>query len=126
MGDRDIELAGKIAVLIGQFPEDWQEYQDWLRAIMAAYAGLLERYPGWQATLIFRWRLLYFAVYVMGGIIFRRLVTEPRNSYQERSWQLSDGEAYRYGLQHMATLLAVAELLRRIPSISQMSWPMDG
>ena len=105
MDNRETELAGKVAAFIHRFPEDWQEYQDWLRAIVSSRSQLLERYPAWQATIIFRWRLLYFVVYFASGIFLSRL--------RHYTWQRSDGETsspVRYRLQRVATLLAVIEL----------------
>lgn len=103
MDNRDVELAGKVAKIINRFPDDWQEYQDWLRAIVASRSLLLERYPVWQATMIFRWRLVYFVVYVVGGIFLSRL---RWNSKRETIM----AQPVRYRLQRAATLLAVVEL----------------
>ena len=109
MDAKDAELAGKVAEFVNRFPDEWQEYQDWLRAIVSSRSLLRERYTAWQARLIFRWRLFYFVVYVASGVVLSRLrhcfqttadstIAEPMHTQ------------YRYGLQRMATLLAVVEL----------------
>ncbi|NET54594.1 MAG: hypothetical protein F6K09_40210, partial [Merismopedia sp. SIO2A8] len=45
--EKDVELAGKIGRLASHFPEEWQEYQDWLRDIISSRSVLLKRYPVW-------------------------------------------------------------------------------
>ncbi|ESA35661.1 cytochrome b6 [Leptolyngbya sp. Heron Island J] len=117
MDNQDVKLAGKVAKFINRFPDDWQKYQDWLRAIMSSRSVLLERYPAWQATMIFRWRLFYFMVYVASGIFWSRL---RRYAHKQGAWRTVDGETvgeqpvirgqYRYILQRVATLLAMVEL----------------
>ncbi|EKU99772.1 hypothetical protein Lepto7375DRAFT_1843 [Leptolyngbya sp. PCC 7375] len=117
MADKDVALAGKIANFINRFPDDWQEYQDWLRAIMSSRPGLLEQYPAWQATFIFRWRLFYFVGYVASGIFFRWLLNRIKDRFPSRTRQTSgrgvvvgQHKPYRYRLQRVATLLAIVEL----------------
>ena len=123
MNEKDLEMAGKIGRLASHFPEQWQEYQDWLRAIILSRVGLQERYSTGLATLIFRWRLFYFGIYFVGVVgsnqllkILKRLLVKPAASGE--SSVLKNGEIAQpmlfdrtyFILQRMATLLAVAEL----------------
>ncbi|NET03453.1 MAG: cytochrome bc complex cytochrome b subunit [Symploca sp. SIO2B6] len=122
--EKDVELAGKIGRLASHFPEEWQEYQDWLRDIISSRSVLLKRYPVWQAILIFRWRLFYFVVYVAGVILCHQLLKRLKNFFLAMGYLkeriLSQKEVIatnsilnnrcHYILQQMATLLAVAEL----------------
>ncbi|NER49557.1 MAG: cytochrome bc complex cytochrome b subunit [Symploca sp. SIO1A3] len=124
MSQKDVELAGKIARLISHFPEEWQEYQDWLRDIISSQSVLEKHHPTWQTTLIFRWRLFYFVIYVAGVIFFNQLLKKLKSFFWERgSWKAGIFsqryaivtqpillDRYRYILQRTATLLAVAEL----------------
>ena len=106
MGTKDTELASRVAEFVNRFPDEWQDYQDWLRAIVSSQSLLQERYPAWQATLIFRWRLVYFVVYVANGIFLSRL----RRQFQQTADSVATRGQYRYSLQRIATLLAVVEL----------------
>ena len=112
--EKDIELAGTIGRLARHFPEEWQEYQDWLRDIISSQSVLLKRYPAWQAVLIFRWRLFYFVAYVAGVILFNQLLTRLKSFFfSERDGIITQSillARCRYILQQTATLLAVAEL----------------
>ena len=132
MSKQDMELAGRVSEVASHFPEAWREHQDWLRDIVASRAGLLKRYPTWQAVLLFRWRLLYFVVYVYAVFPFNRLIERLKGVYaasgalkadllsekgalsdsQSRTLatRLPSSDRYRYLLQRTATLLAVAEL----------------
>lgn len=106
MGTKDAELASRVAEFVNRFPDEWREYQDWLRTIMSSRSLLQERYPAWQATLIFRWRLVYFVVYVASGIFLGRL----RRNVQKIADTVATHGQYRCSLQRIATLLAVVEL----------------
>ncbi|NER84219.1 MAG: cytochrome bc complex cytochrome b subunit [Leptolyngbya sp. SIO1D8] len=124
MTDKDLEFAGKVGKIASHFPAAWQNYQDWLREIVASRSALLERYPVRQAVWIFRWRLLYFVVYVAGVILMSHLLEGLRSGWRVGSLlkaRLASAKAqittrfplltqYRYILQRTATLLAVAEL----------------
>ena len=116
----DVEFAGKIGQFVSRFPQEWEEYQDWLGDIIAARSILKARYPQWQVTLIFRWRLFYFVVYVASSSVFNRLkklVFQPdifklklvSNSHKKMTQSIAP-DRFRYILQRTATLLAVAEL----------------
>ncbi|PZD73244.1 Cytochrome bc complex cytochrome b subunit [Acaryochloris thomasi RCC1774] len=116
MSAKDIERAGAIGKLISRFPEEWLTYQDWLRDITASYPALQARYRDWQATLIFRWRLLYFVIYVGSIIVIhqlqrflprRKTTAQPLDLDQDKNPFTSQ---YFFVLQRLATLLAVAEL----------------
>jgi len=124
MSDKDFEIAGKIGNIAGRFTEAWQEYQDWLRAIISSRSALAQCYPAWLATYIFRWRLLYFVVYV-GSVIGRNQIMKRlkqlllklglmRNKPISASSEVSDQSiAFNqtdFVLRRIATLLAVAEL----------------
>lgn len=123
MNSKDLELAAKIGELASYFDQEWSEYQDWLRDIVLARSVLLERYPAWWVSLIFRWRLLYFVAYV-GTIIFINQLLMIKSFLWERAFSnftvLSARIAsiiaslglvqYRYILNRLATLLAVVEL----------------
>ncbi|MGD1950210.1 MAG: cytochrome b N-terminal domain-containing protein [Leptolyngbyaceae cyanobacterium] len=106
METKNTELASRVAKFVNRFPDEWQDYQDWLRTIVSSQSWLQERYPAWQATLIFRWRLVYFVVYVASGIFFGRL----RRKFQQTVDSVATRTQYRYSLQRIATLLAVVEL----------------
>ncbi|MEO1402164.1 MAG: cytochrome b N-terminal domain-containing protein [Cyanobacteria bacterium J06635_1] len=95
--DKDNRLTNKVGTFMRRFPHVWQPYQGWLSDITASRSSLLERYPAWQAGLIFRWRLFYFVVYV-GCVLF--------SSWLRGRFVVQ----YRYGLQRIATLLSVVEL----------------
>ena len=132
MSKQDMELAGKVSEVASHFPEVWREYQDWLRDIVSSRSVLLQQYPVWRAVLIFRWRLLYFVVYVAAVILFNPLLDKLKRLYTAigalQAEILSEKEAmvagrsktlatqtpsfdwYHYILQRMATLLAVVEL----------------
>jgi|GEM_PF-1389169 len=134
MRAQEMELASKVGRWARHFPESWQEYQDWLRAIVASRSLLLSRYPVWQAVLIFRWRLVYFVVYVAGAMGWNWLHRLPERlkllaeSHALKVGSFAGGKVmtasdsksmaaqsisqyrYRYIFQRLATLLAVAEL----------------
>ena len=124
MNSKDLEIAGKIGELVSHFSEEWSEYQDWLRDIISSQSVLRERYPAWQAVVIFRWRLLYFVAYVGTIIVVNRLLKKLKSFLSEKNFLnltlLSERIAtitqslgfarYRYILQRTATLLAVVEL----------------
>ena len=134
MHEQDMQLAGRVGKFAGYFPEVWQAHQDWLRDIVSSQAVLTKRYSAWQAGFIFRWRLLYFTVYVVNVALHKHLTQHLENlsgSFREkrdlvlRCWPgfaqiqgrvarfmsgLPTAEQYRYILQRTATLLAVAEL----------------
>lgn len=105
MNSKDLEIAGKIGELVSHFSEEWLEYQDWLRDIISSRSVLIERYPAWLTVVIFRWRLLYFVVYVVRVIVINQLL--GRLATKTYFIKL---DRYRYILQRTATLLAVAEL----------------
>ena len=120
---KDLEFTSSVSHLLSKFPEVWQQYQDWLREIVASRSVLQQRYPAWQGTLIFRWRLLYFILYVGGVIVVTRLQQTlqsfsvarvagkvSRLSERQSVTELTGINRYRYILQRTATLLAVAEL----------------
>ena len=102
METKDTDLAKRVAEFVSRFPDEWHTHQSWLRAIMVSRPMLLERYPRWQARLIFRWRLVYFVVYVTSGILLGRGVQKIANGVVAATAQ--------YRLQRLATLLAVVEL----------------
>lgn len=124
MGGKDLELANRISKIIGHFPEAWQEYQSWLRDIVSARSDLMQRYPAWQANLIFRWRLFYFTVYVLGVSLCKELLAKSKGAlklrnglnpafvseHEESAPKFPVFERFLYILQRTATLLAVAEL----------------
>lgn len=124
MSEKDLKIAGKIGSIIGRFTEEWQEYQDWLRAIISSRSALKQRYSTWLATLIFRWRLLYFVMYVAGVIgrnqlakRLKQLLLKPgifKGKPMSGSSEISDQSVAfdwtRFVLQRAATLLAVAGL----------------
>ena len=124
MNSKDLKIAGKIGELVSHFSQEWSEYQDWLRDIVSSRSVLQQRHPAWLASLIFRWRLLYFAVYVGTVIVINRLFKKLKNFLLERyfssltiiseklatvTWLIGLNQ-YDYILQRTATLLAVAEL----------------
>ena len=124
MSSQDLELAGRIGEFVSHFSAEWSEYQDWLRDIISSQSVLRERYPAWQAVVIFRWRLLYFVAYVGTVIFVNRLLKKLKSFLLEKDSLnltiLSEKVAtvtqfirlarYRYILQRTATLLAVVEL----------------
>ncbi|MGF1522019.1 MAG: cytochrome b N-terminal domain-containing protein [Leptolyngbyaceae cyanobacterium] len=116
MSETDVKLAAQASECLRRHPEAWPTYQDWLHDIVAARTGLLERYPAWQAHLIFRWRLLYFGVYVTMTIVFNRFFrrhngAQPTDHVSNIGISSdSSSNRYRYSLQRLATLLAMAEL----------------
>ncbi len=121
---KEVELAGKIGQLASRFPEEWQDYQDWLSEIMSSHSVLQKRYPSWQAVLIFLWHLFYFVLYLAGVIIVNRILkrlrrlTVARSSSEEEIFSEKKAvvtqSLFRQWLhsllQRTATLLAVAEL----------------
>ena len=122
MKPQDLELARRVSHFVSHFSEEWQEYQDWLRDIVASRSVLQAHYLAWQVTLIFRWRLFYFVVYVTGIICVNRLlvwlqswfsaraVTSRRDRLVPNKIGAPIQMRSRYLLQRTATLLAVAEL----------------
>jgi quinol-cytochrome oxidoreductase complex cytochrome b subunit len=116
MSAKNIKFASSIGKLLSHFPEEWQDYQDWLRDIIASRQVLQARYPGWLTTLFFYWRLVYFAAYVSSIIVIHRLYGFCRY----RRMVVQQGECgedhplpsnqYFFILRRFATLLAVAEL----------------
>ena len=132
MNEPDMELAGRVSQVASHFPEAWREHQDWLRDIVASRPVLLLRYPTWQAVLIYRWRLLYYMVYVTAVVPFNHLLERLKGFYfasdslksnitSKTDAMADEGQTttiatrlltggYRYRLQRMATLLAVVEL----------------
>ena len=124
MKDRDLKLASKVARLVSHFSEEWTEYQDWLRDIIASRSFLRQRYSAWQTVVIFRWRLLYFVVYVGTIMVVKRLVRKFYGLFVNTNWfgftifsektlviaRFLESARYRCLLQRIATLLAVAEL----------------
>ncbi|MGB3294599.1 MAG: cytochrome b N-terminal domain-containing protein [Phormidesmis sp.] len=124
MSTKDVDIAGRVGEALSRFPGAWQNYQDWLGDIVASRSLLLDRYPTWQAVLIFRWRLLYFVGYVAVDAFLRQCLTKLKSVRTTLSrWKSklflgqrrlgSDrpfGNSYRYILQRTATLLAVAAL----------------
>ncbi|MEM9006386.1 MAG: cytochrome b N-terminal domain-containing protein [Cyanobacteria bacterium P01_F01_bin.86] len=124
MSNKDRELATKAGELLRRFPEAWQMHQDWLHDVVSSRSVLLARHPAWQASLIFRWRLLYFGFYVATVIFLNRFLRHDRGTRvtsQVLNTEASSDAAistpfmpsldrYRYSLQRIATLLAVAEL----------------
>ena len=124
MSSKDFEIAGKIGEFVSRFSTEWSEYQDWLRDIVTSRSILRERYPAWLTTIVFRWRLCYFAAYVGTVIIINRLLKRlEKFRYSKDYVDLSISsessattvesdrlEQYSYLLQRTATLLAVAEL----------------
>ncbi|MEY2833503.1 MAG: hypothetical protein RLZZ574_2762 [Cyanobacteriota bacterium] len=127
MNSQDLEMVCKIGELVSRFPEEWSEYQDWLRDIISSHSVLRQRYSSWQTAVIFRWRLGYFVAYV-GTVIVVNQLLKTLKSFQ--SWLLRKNffnftifstkaasviqflrlTQYRYILQRTATLLAVIEL----------------
>ena len=124
MNSKDLRLASKIGELVGHFPEEWLEYQDWLRDIIASRSVLKQRYPAWQAMVIFRWRLLYFVAYTGTVILVGRILKKLKSFLSDKASFsfaiLSDRIAtviqslelcrYSYIFQRTATLLAVVQL----------------
>ncbi|MEM8610998.1 MAG: cytochrome b N-terminal domain-containing protein [Cyanobacteria bacterium P01_H01_bin.105] len=116
MSEKDLKLASKIGHWLHRFPDEWQDYQDWLRDITVSLSDLQCLYPAWQATLIFRWRLVYFLVYVSSLIVIHRLqricihqrtITQPDTMAEETTVQSA---RTLFIWQRMATLLAVSAL----------------
>lgn len=116
MSAKEMKLATKIAQILSHFPEQWQNYQDWLRDISGSQPELQLRHAKWQAMLIFRWRLAYFVIYVGSIIIFHQLqcmlngratVVSPQVENEETS--ISSTHAVLV-LQRTSTLIAVAIL----------------
>lgn len=132
MNEQDLKIAGKISELISRFSAEWLNYQDWLRDIVSSYSVLQQRHPAWLAVTIFRWRLLYFVIYVGAIVMVNQLLVRltkfrlkkdfvnfttllkkiaPMTKFLNRSRCLKAGShRYVYILQRTATLLAVAEL----------------
>ena len=108
MDSQDLKIAKKIGKAIALFSEEWSEYQDWLRDIVSSRSILHQRYKAWQAAVIFRWRLLYFVVYVGKIIVINRL-SKKLKSFLSKIESLQ-AERHCYILQRTATLLAMAEL----------------
>ncbi len=116
MSEKDLKLASNISQWVSQFPEEWQEYQDWLREIIASHQVLRTQHSAWFATLIFRWRLVYFSVYVGSIAISHRLqsvFTQRKAVGLSKDFDPSDplpSSKYFFFFQRLATLIAVAEL----------------
>lgn len=124
MTEKDLELAAKLGQFVRRFPQEWQVYQDWLRAIVSSRPELQERYSVGLASLIFRWRLFYFGIYVSGVIGRNAILQFFQNVFGQRETR-DDAPVLEQGaiatqslpvsrtyfvLQRIATLLAVAEL----------------
>ncbi|MEO1093867.1 MAG: cytochrome b N-terminal domain-containing protein [Cyanobacteria bacterium J06638_28] len=107
---------------VSTFPTVWNDYQHWLRDIVSARPVLQQRYSPWRANLIFRWRLLYFFVYVSTVIVatqvwaklkgikispYKLEIAPEGESTPSHLPSLAAGPRF---LQRVATLLAVAEL----------------
>ena len=124
MNSKDLELAGKIGELLSNFSQEWEDYQDWLRGIVSSRSVLMERHPTWKATMIFRWRLFYFAFYVASAIVFHQVVKKIQGFFHRGDSSqvkaLPEGnmianqsfrfERFQYILQRTATILAIVEL----------------
>ena len=124
MSSKDLEIAGRIGELVSHYSEEWSEYQDWLRDIISSLSVLRANHPAWLAILIFRWRLLYFVVYVGKVIVMNQLVNKLKSFSLKRNFELftiilgkvatefyfARLNQYHYILQRTATILAVAEL----------------
>ena len=112
MNSQDLAIAIKVSEFISHFSEEWSEYQDWLRDIISSRSSLGKRYQPWQATLIFRWRLLYFVAYV-GKIIMINQISKKLTVFSTKVvtvGKLIGLDRPQYIFQRTATLLAVAEL----------------
>ena len=112
MNSQDLKIARKVGELISCFSEEWSEYQDWLRDIVSSKSTLDKRHRAWQATVIFRWRLLYFVTYV-GKVIMINQISKKFKSFSTRIATIAKSfglEQQRYIFQRTATLFAVAEL----------------
>ncbi len=119
MHAKEIDLVGKIGQFVSHFPVEWQDHQGWLRDIIASRNGLRNRYPVWQAALIFHWRLFYFVVYIASIVVLTKsnffvesLFGNVRVLFEKTTIfaQFILRDRARYLLQRIATLLAVAEL----------------
>ena len=112
MNSKDLEIASKIGELVSHFSEEWLKYQDWLGDIVSSQHILLQRYPAWQAIVIFRWRLLYFITYVGTVIVINWLLKKPKILAKGIATIAQSIRLERYGyiLHRTATLLAVVEL----------------
>ncbi len=124
MNEKDIELAERTGQFARRFPQVWQEYQDWLRAIVSSREELQQRYSQGLASLIFRWRLLYFGLYV-AAMAGRQALVQSLHQVSKRQSKRAAVPVLEQGalttqslqikrthfiLQRIATLLAVAEL----------------
>lgn len=124
MNGKDLEFAEKTGRFARRFPQVWQEYQDWLRAIVASREPLQHRYAKTLASLIFRWRLLYFCIYI-AALAGHKILIQNRNQILKQqsapdkplalnqeaiaTQSLQINRTY-FILQRIATLLAMAEL----------------
>lgn len=111
MSLKDMDRAARMGQWLRRFPEAWQTYQDWLGDLITSEEGLRSHHPAWQASLIFRWRLLYFGLYVGSRIAAQRLrkvLGKAPRLFAERD--PLEAERYFWVLRRVATLLAVAEL----------------
>lgn len=115
MNSQDLKIAAKIAELLSRFSAEWLKYQDWLGDIVSSRVVLQQRHPAWLAAIVFRWRLLYFVVYVGTVIVVNQLkkLTDRFTILFKRIATMTKfikTDRYIYILQRTATLLAVAEL----------------
>lgn len=121
MAETDLLLAKRVGQFFRQFPQEWQIYQDWLRAIVSSQPRLQARYSKWLASLVFRWRLLYFSLYVSvmmgrtvvyqwGQKILARRKGTPALEQGAVSSQSLPSTPPNFLLQRLATLLAIVEL----------------
>ena len=115
MNAEDIKLASSIGKFISRFPEEWQEYQDWLRDIITSRQAFQSRHSEWRATLLFRWRLAYFVTYVGSTIIVHQLYGFFRHGSTAITARNDEDSSllthqYFFILRRLSTLLAVAEL----------------
>jgi quinol-cytochrome oxidoreductase complex cytochrome b subunit len=119
MIERDKVLAGRVGKRLKDFPEAWQSYQDWLREIIDSHAVLRSQHPAWLATLIFRWRLIYFVIYVGSILVTQRFqrtyllamraVGQPKDLPKDLDERTACRSSFSI-LRRLATVLAVAEL----------------
>lgn len=115
MNEKEMKLAVKIGLFLRHFPDEWQEYQDWLREIIASLPILQNRYRPWQVALILRWRLFYFVIYVGSTLLLHRLrkifmARLVMRSHMPIEEKMLLSESVLAVLHRIATLFAVMEL----------------